>query len=227
MGFPKSHASQTWSRMASGIEAGIVGGAAMLGMLISESLWSGHVWWEVPNLLGSTFYGTRVAADGNRFIDTRRYRVAFRHYRNAWRLIRVGMRRSSPARQTGAFGSAGRGGMVQLRQCDLLAEGEPVGSVGLAPSCNHVFAPSAGGLPGLHGAAAESSRTRRSRWDVGSAGGDSRTYYCCRIPRTFPYRALRTRCNTCAGCGRITVSRLLCFPLFSAEVVSGETGGRG
>ena len=32
----------------------------MLGMLISESLWSGHAWWEVPNLLGSTFYGTRA-----------------------------------------------------------------------------------------------------------------------------------------------------------------------
>jgi hypothetical protein len=60
MGFPKSHAGQTWSRLASGIEAGIVGGAAMLGMLISESLWSGHAWWEVPNLLGSTFYGTRA-----------------------------------------------------------------------------------------------------------------------------------------------------------------------
>ncbi len=36
----------------------------MLGMLISESLWSGHVWWEVPNLLGSTFYGTRALRSG-------------------------------------------------------------------------------------------------------------------------------------------------------------------
>jgi hypothetical protein len=59
-----SHAGQTWSRLASGIEAGIVGGAAMLGMLVSESLWSGHVWWEVPNLLGSTFYGTRALRSG-------------------------------------------------------------------------------------------------------------------------------------------------------------------
>src|SRR5580658_2943700 len=64
MGFPKPQASQTWSRLASGIEAGIVGGAAMLGMLVSESLWSGHVWWEVPNLLGSTFYGTRALRSG-------------------------------------------------------------------------------------------------------------------------------------------------------------------
>lgn len=36
----------------------------MLGMLISESLWNGHAWWEVPNLLGSTFYGTRVLRSG-------------------------------------------------------------------------------------------------------------------------------------------------------------------
>src|SRR5580658_9438809 len=64
MGIPMSHAGQTWSRLASGIEAGIVGGAAMLGMLVSESLWSGHVWWEVPNLLGSTFYGTRALRSG-------------------------------------------------------------------------------------------------------------------------------------------------------------------
>jgi hypothetical protein len=64
IGFPQSHAGQTWSRLASGIEAGVVGGAAMLGMLVSESLWSGHVWWEVPNLLGSTFYGTRVLRSG-------------------------------------------------------------------------------------------------------------------------------------------------------------------
>jgi hypothetical protein len=64
MGFPMSHTGQAWSRLASGIEAGIVGGAAMLGMLVSESLWSGHVWWEVPNLLGSTFYGTRALRSG-------------------------------------------------------------------------------------------------------------------------------------------------------------------
>ena len=64
MGFPKSRAGPTWSRLAGGIEAGIVGGAAMLGMFISESLASGHVWWEMPNLLGSTFYGTRALRSG-------------------------------------------------------------------------------------------------------------------------------------------------------------------
>jgi hypothetical protein len=60
---PSSHAGIR-SRLVRGIESGIVGGAAMLGMLVCESLWNGHVWWEVPNLLGSTFYGTRVLRSG-------------------------------------------------------------------------------------------------------------------------------------------------------------------
>ncbi len=36
----------------------------MLAMLVSQSLWDGHVWWEVPNLLGSTFYGPRAFRSG-------------------------------------------------------------------------------------------------------------------------------------------------------------------
>jgi hypothetical protein len=63
---PSSHAAIR-SRLVTGIEAGILGGVAMLGMLVSESLWNGHVWWEVPNLLGSTFYGTRVLRSGSDF----------------------------------------------------------------------------------------------------------------------------------------------------------------
>lgn len=53
-----------WFRVASGIEAGIVGGLAMLALQFSESLWNGHVWWEVPNILGSTFYGPRAFRAG-------------------------------------------------------------------------------------------------------------------------------------------------------------------
>lgn len=53
-----------WFRLASGIEAGIVGGLAMLALQLSQSLWDGHVWWEVPNLLGSTFYGPRAFRAG-------------------------------------------------------------------------------------------------------------------------------------------------------------------
>ncbi len=64
MGLSKPHAAEAWARMASGIEAGIVGGLAMLGILLSDSLWDGHVWWEVPNLLGSTFYGPRAFRSG-------------------------------------------------------------------------------------------------------------------------------------------------------------------
>ena len=60
----KPQTGELWTRLASGIEAGIVGGVAMLGLLVSESLWEGHVWWEVPNLLGSTFYGPRAFRSG-------------------------------------------------------------------------------------------------------------------------------------------------------------------
>jgi len=60
----KPQPGEVWSRLASGIEAGIVGGAAMLILLVSESMWEGHVWWEFPNLLGSTFYGPRAFRTG-------------------------------------------------------------------------------------------------------------------------------------------------------------------
>jgi hypothetical protein len=60
MGGWKPPAGVSLSRLATGIEAGIVGGVAMLGLLITGSLLRGHVWWEVPNLLGSTFYGSRA-----------------------------------------------------------------------------------------------------------------------------------------------------------------------
>jgi hypothetical protein len=64
MALSKPQASEVWGRLASGIEAGVVGGVAMLGLLVSESLWDGHVWWEVPNLFGSTFYGPRAFRAG-------------------------------------------------------------------------------------------------------------------------------------------------------------------
>jgi hypothetical protein len=59
MGVSKPHASDTLARLASGIEAGVIGGLAVLGVLVSESLLRGHVWWEILNLLGTTFYGPR------------------------------------------------------------------------------------------------------------------------------------------------------------------------
>jgi hypothetical protein len=64
MGLSKPQAGEAWARLTSGIEAGIVGGLAMLGVLFSASLWDGHVWWETPNLLGSTFYGIRAFRSG-------------------------------------------------------------------------------------------------------------------------------------------------------------------
>jgi hypothetical protein len=47
-------------RMLHGIEAGVVGGLAMLGLLAVVSMWHRHVWWEIPNVLGSTFYHSRA-----------------------------------------------------------------------------------------------------------------------------------------------------------------------
>jgi hypothetical protein len=60
MDVAKPPASDALARLASGIEAGVIGGLAMLGLLVSGSLLRGHVWWETFNLLGSTFYGTRA-----------------------------------------------------------------------------------------------------------------------------------------------------------------------
>ena len=41
-----------------------MGGLAMLCVLISFSLLRGRVWWETPNILGSTFYGLRAFRAG-------------------------------------------------------------------------------------------------------------------------------------------------------------------
>lgn len=62
---PPQRASATLlARAASGLEAGVVGGLAMLSVLIAFSLLRGRVWWEAPNLLGSTFYGLRAFRSG-------------------------------------------------------------------------------------------------------------------------------------------------------------------
>lgn len=60
MDVAKPPASDALARLASGIEAGVIGGLAMLGLLVSGSLLRGHVWWETLNVLGSTFYGSRA-----------------------------------------------------------------------------------------------------------------------------------------------------------------------
>lgn len=51
-------------RALNGIQAGVVGGLAMLGLLAASSMVNRHVWWEVPNLLGSTFYRYRAFYSG-------------------------------------------------------------------------------------------------------------------------------------------------------------------
>jgi hypothetical protein len=51
-------------RLLGGIEAGVLGGIAMLALLVSGSLWRGEPWWTPTNLLGSTFYGARALSAG-------------------------------------------------------------------------------------------------------------------------------------------------------------------
>jgi hypothetical protein len=51
-------------RLASGLEAGVIGGVAMLLLLVAGSMWRGEVWWAPANLLGSTFYGRRAFRAG-------------------------------------------------------------------------------------------------------------------------------------------------------------------
>ncbi len=50
--------------MLHGIEAGVVGGIAILGALAAASMWHRHVWWEFPNILGSTFSHSRALYSG-------------------------------------------------------------------------------------------------------------------------------------------------------------------
>ncbi|HVO98214.1 MAG TPA: hypothetical protein VMT15_09115 [Bryobacteraceae bacterium] len=51
-------------RLAHGIKAGILGALALLSLFASTSILRRHVWWEVPNLLGSTFYHYRAFYSG-------------------------------------------------------------------------------------------------------------------------------------------------------------------
>jgi hypothetical protein len=51
-------------RVLHGIEAGVVGGLAMLGTLAAVSMWHRRVWWEIPNVLGSTFFLHRPFRSG-------------------------------------------------------------------------------------------------------------------------------------------------------------------
>jgi len=61
---PEPRAVQTLKRLLSGLEAGVIGGVAMLLLLIAGALWRGEVWWAPANLLGTTFYGRRAFHTG-------------------------------------------------------------------------------------------------------------------------------------------------------------------
>jgi hypothetical protein len=55
---------EKWARLSRGIEAGVVGGMAALGFLVFASILARQGWWQIPNLLGSTFYGNRAFRGG-------------------------------------------------------------------------------------------------------------------------------------------------------------------
>jgi len=47
-----------------GLEAGVLGGFAMLGALAGASVADQDTWWRFPNLLATTFYGVRALRSG-------------------------------------------------------------------------------------------------------------------------------------------------------------------
>jgi hypothetical protein len=57
-------AGEKWARLSRGIEAGVVGGIVALGFLVFASILARQGWWQIPNLLGSTFYGNRAFRAG-------------------------------------------------------------------------------------------------------------------------------------------------------------------
>lgn len=51
-------------RALAGIEAGVLGGTAMLGWFILISVWQDQFWYAVPNLLAGMFYGEFIFRAG-------------------------------------------------------------------------------------------------------------------------------------------------------------------
>src|SRR5689334_18997380 len=51
-------------RTLAGLQAGMFGGIAMLGLMMLVSLLDRRAWWSYPTLLGASFYGPRVIASG-------------------------------------------------------------------------------------------------------------------------------------------------------------------
>jgi hypothetical protein len=47
-----------------GLQFGVLGGLAMLAAMCASSLAEHDSWWSYPNLLGATFYGSRVLRGG-------------------------------------------------------------------------------------------------------------------------------------------------------------------
>ena len=59
-----AQAHAVFSGAAQGLSAGVTGGLAMLPVWVVFSWARGRMWWEGPNILGSTFYGERAFRSG-------------------------------------------------------------------------------------------------------------------------------------------------------------------
>ena len=51
-------------RALAGVEAGVLGGAAMVAWFMLVSVWQGQFWYAVPNLLAGVFYGEVIFRSG-------------------------------------------------------------------------------------------------------------------------------------------------------------------
>jgi hypothetical protein len=51
-------------KLSYGIQAGIIGGLWMLGLMMADAIWQRQVWWVYPNLIGSAFYHSLAFSSG-------------------------------------------------------------------------------------------------------------------------------------------------------------------
>ena len=160
----KPHAGEAWARLASGIEAGIVGGLAMLALLLSESL-VGR-----PRVVGGA-QSARLDILRSARLPLRpghghavRNRPALRHHRNPGRLFGLAFGGIQQRGRLVLLGLLAAVGWYNLANVTLLAEGESVGPGGLAPSGDGSLARAVWSLPWLYGPAAAS---RPCPWPAG------------------------------------------------------------
>ena len=144
-------------RLLSGIEAGVIGGIAMLALLVSGSLWRGDPWWMPSNLLGSTFYGARALSAGPDRATLAGGCAARFHDRLDRSRLRTGLRRNPAQTPAGSAGNTGRSDMAWAGGCLGMAKDKPSGSAVFRPARHAFLACPVRGVPGIHGASEAST----------------------------------------------------------------------